>query len=817
MTRAPFGFGAALLASLVCDPAFAASPQLGGIAPRGAQRGTEAVVTFQGARLGDAAEVVAYYPGIAVKKFEPVQDNALKVTLAIAPDCRLGEHLFRVRTATGISDARTFWVGALPTVDEKEPNSEFDKPQAIPLNVTVHGNISGDDVDYFAVPCKKGQRLSAEIEGMRLATSFFDPYVAILDAKRFELATGDDAANTGQDGGCSVIVPADGTYIVQVRESAYSGNGPYRLHVGTFPRPTGVIPAGGKPGDEVELRFVGDPAGELRQKVKLPATTDPLFRVHAQTADGVHPAGFRFRLNDLPNTLESGANATPQAATPGVAPGAFHGVIAAAGETDYFKFPAKKGQVFEVHVYARGLGSPLDPVLHVGVVGGAYLGGNDDTRGPDSHLRVTVPVDGEVAVWVHDHLKKGGPDYFYRIEVTPIAAKTTTDIPRVDGNNVANQTRQAVVVPKGNRYATLVNVNRADWGGAAVVGFDQLPAGMSFAADNVDPGQGVVPVVFEATPDAATAGRLVDLRATPADPKVVAVSRVGLPVNFSIGLNNTPFHVHPTDRIAVAVADPAPYSIEVIEPKAPVVQNGSLNLRIVAKRADGFKGPITVVPLWTPPGMGIQGSATIPENATETVLTMNAAPNAAARTWKTAVLASADAGKGTVWVSSRLFAIEIAPPFVAFAQDRTAVEQGAATQVFGKVTINRPFDGEAVVKLLGLPAKAATADLKLTKDSKDLTFPVTTDKTTPAGKHRVFCQVIVKVNGEDVVHSVGGNELRVDVPLPPKVAVAPPKTTPNPTPNPNPTPTQPPKRLSRLEQLRLEQEEREKAAKEGKK
>lgn len=793
---------------------FAASPQLASITPRGAQRGTEAVVTFRGTHLDDAVEVLAYYPGIAVKKFEPVKDNSLKVTFTIAPDCRIGEHLFRVRTATGISDARTFWVGALPTVDEKEPNSEFDKPQTISLNVTVHGSISGDDVDYFAVPCKKGQRLAVEIEGMRLASSFFDPYVAILDSKRFELATGDDAANTGQDGGCSIIAPADGTYIVQVRESAYSGSGPYRLHVGTFPRPTGVIPAGGKPGEELELRFVGDPAGEFRQKVKLPTTPDTMFRVHAQNADGIHPAGFAIRVNDLPSIVESGSNKDAATATAGVAPGAFNGVISTDGETDFFKFPAKKGQIFEVHAHAREIGSPLDPVIHVGVLNGKYIAGNDDTRGPDSHLRFTVPADGEIALWIHDHLKKGGPDYFYRIEVTPVSAQTTTDIPRVDGNNVSNQTRQTIVVPKGNRYATLVNINRANWGGAATLGFDQLPAGVQFSADTLDPGQSVLPVVFDAKSDSTLSGMLVDLRANPTDAKVQAESKVGLPVFYSIGLNNTPFHTHPTNRVVVAVADPAPYSIEVIEPKAPVVQNGSLNLRIVAKRTDGFKGPITVVPLWRPPGVGIQGSVTIPENATEGVLSMNAAGNAAPRKWKTALLASADAGKGTVWVSSQLFSIEVAPPFVSFAQSRTAVEQGGSTQVYGKVTVNTPFDGEAVVKLLGLPAKATTPDQKLTKETKELTFPVTTDKTTPAGKHRVFCQVIVKVNGEEVAHSVGGNELRVDVPLPPKVTAKPPKTT---TPQPTPTPNQPPKRLSRLEQLRLEQEEREKAAKEGKK
>src|SRR3954451_16598876 len=91
---------------------FAASPSLNAIQPRGGQRGTEVVATLSGARLGDAQEVLVYYPGVSVKKLEPVNDTTLKVTFAIAADCRLGEHAFRVRTSGGVSDLRTFWVGA---------------------------------------------------------------------------------------------------------------------------------------------------------------------------------------------------------------------------------------------------------------------------------------------------------------------------------------------------------------------------------------------------------------------------------------------------------------------------------------------------------------------------------------------------------------------------------------------------------------------------------------------------------------------------------------------------------------------------------
>ena len=85
----------------------------------------------------------------------------------IAPDCRLGEHVAQVRTKSGISEYRTFFVGALSAIDEKEPNTLFDQPQAIEMNHTVHGVVQGEDVDYYQVDVKKGQRISAEVEGMR--------------------------------------------------------------------------------------------------------------------------------------------------------------------------------------------------------------------------------------------------------------------------------------------------------------------------------------------------------------------------------------------------------------------------------------------------------------------------------------------------------------------------------------------------------------------------------------------------------------------------------------------------------------------------
>ena len=190
-----------------------------------------------------------YSPGVEVTSLEP-SDKAVKVKVKVAPDCRLGEHVAQVRTATGISEYRTFFVGALPAVAEKEPNSQFDTPQEIAMNVTVQGVVTSEDVDYFVVDAKKGQRISVEVEGMRLGTTLFDPYIAILDSRRFVLASADDSPLVRQDGVCSVIAPEDGKYIIEARDSAYGGNGAsfYRLHIGHFPRPVAVYPPGGKGG-----------------------------------------------------------------------------------------------------------------------------------------------------------------------------------------------------------------------------------------------------------------------------------------------------------------------------------------------------------------------------------------------------------------------------------------------------------------------------------------------------------------------------------------------------------------------------------------
>ncbi len=793
---------ASLLIVVCATSAFAASPRLSIINPRGVQRGTEAVLTFSGSQLGDGQQILFYSPGLEVVKVETVDVNNCKATVKIAPDCRLGEHVAQVRTKTGISDYRTFYIGVLPQLDEKEPNSLFDQPQPITLNQTVVGSIGGEDVDYFIVEAKKGQRICAEVEAMRLGSALFDPYVAILDMKRFELSAADDTPLVNQDSVASIVAPEDGKYVIQIRETAYGGGSTYRLHVGTFPRPLAVYPAGGKLGEEIDAKFLGDPAGEFVQKFKLPTAHSKEFTgLFATAGTEIAPSPNPFRLFEHGNSLEVEPNNAVAQATPATLPNAFNGILQEPGDIDFFKFTATKGQVFEVECYGRRIRSAIDPVMVLYNAQGGGIVSNDDSRGPDSYFRVTIPADGEYLLSVTDHLQRGGPGFVYRVEFTGVVPSLQLSIPQVERYG---QYRRQVYVAKGNRFGTIINASRANFGGKLLLEPQGMPVGITIVAEPMAENLASMPVVFEAAADAPVNGALVDFIGRHADNPAIRGGFFNR-AEFIIGApGQSMYSWRDVDRLAVAVVDELPFKIDLVEPKVPLAQNGSIQLKVVATRKEGFKAPINLIFPFAPPGIGAAPSVTIPEGQNEALYPINAAGNAQIGKWRIFVLGSADIG-GAAFSSTQLGNLEISAPWVTFAMQRAAVDQGLPTEVVCKVEVTTPFEGNANVQLLALPNKVLSQPLQFTKDTKELVFKVTTEKSSPAGKHGIFGVVTITANGEPVTHNVGGAELRIDVPLPPKPNTPAPMPVPAvaaAAPTPMPVAAVAPKRLSRLEQLR---------------
>ncbi|MFN9717299.1 MAG: peptidase, partial [Planctomycetota bacterium] len=558
----------------------AADPNLSIILPRGAQRGTEQVFRFAGARLNDAEQILFYEPGFEVLEIKAADANNIDVKVRIAADCALGEHTAQVRTKSGVSEYRTFFVGALTAVEETEPNTDFASPQAIELNVTVSGIVQNEDVDYFVVNATKGQRISVEVEGMRFGQTLFDPYVAILNDKRFELSAVDDAPLLRQDAATSIIAPEDGKYIIEMRDSGYGGDGNcrYRLHVGTFPRPTAVYPSGGKAGESVEVTFFGDAAGPVKKSVALPGDGTLETTVFVDDAMGISPSGHVLRISPDPNALEVEPNNGFENATVVAAfPSSFNGILQEPGDVDMFKFTAKAGQVFEVECFGRRIRSPIDPVMNLYKANGEAITGNDDSRGPDSYFRWQVPADGEYVIRIADHLNRGGSEFTYRVEFQQVKPSLNVGIPRVARYS---QSRQQIYVPRGNRFGTLISAERLNFGGELTVDGVQLPPGITMVAPPMSANMNVVPVVFEAAPDAPLAGALVDFRMKATDPNLAVSGRFTNRADFVIAGPGQSLYVwKDVDRLPVAVLEELPFHLEIIQPNVPIVRDGQMMLR----------------------------------------------------------------------------------------------------------------------------------------------------------------------------------------------------------------------------------------------
>jgi hypothetical protein len=691
----------------------------------------------------------------------------------------LGEHPFRLRTASGISALRIFYVGPFATVAEQEPNNDRATAQVVAMNVTVEGSAATDDVDWYAVDALQGQRLSFEIEGARLGRTMFDPVLTVCDSSGRKLARTDDVPLLGHDGFVSLVVPAAGRYFVEVHDAAYAGTGHvYRLHVGDFPRPAVVTPQGGKAGETVAVRFLGDVRGELAREVILPARAGERYGV--EVADGVAaPSPNWFRVSDLPNAAALKTEPTP-AKAPKVAlavPFAFDGVLTTAGEAACFKFVAKKDDNLDFQVYARRLGSPLDSVLSVLDAKGKTLGSNDDAAGnPDSAVRVKIPEDGEYVVRVADQLGRGGPTFAYRVEIKPVKPAVVLSIP--DTARYDYETRKSLVVPRGNRFAVLINTTRDSCNGDLRVKFPGLPAGVSYQADDVPGSLSAVPVVFEAAADAPAAGGLlaptVEVVADEKGKVVAPEARYRHAVEWVRIQNDTVYVKSEVDQIAAAVADTVPFRVTVVEPKVPVVQNGEMELKVLVERDPGFEEPVTVRMLWNPPGITTLPDMVAAKGVNSLVYKLNAAAKAEVRKWKTAVVAGATVKGGTAYVSSALTTVEIGSPHVAGRIDLTKLERGGKGRMVCVLEQKEPFEGKAVATLVGLPAGVTAEPVEITKESKEAAFELTATDKSPVGTHRgLFCRVVVTRNEEPIPHLIAqGGVLRIDPPRGGQVAAA---------------------------------------------
>jgi hypothetical protein len=317
------------------------------------------------------------------------------------------------------------------------------------------------------------------------------------------------------------------------------------------------------------------------------------------------PTPVPVRVSNLSNIIEGGSQVALPAEASGPAtplPAAFNGILKKDKERDFYRFSAKKGQIFEFTVYGRALRSPIDSVLNIYDAKGNSIGTNDDNGVPDSYLRWTAPADAEFILGIRDHLERGAPLFAYRVEAVQASPRTKIYLPEMTINS--SQDRRAVVVPQGNRYATLVRVKREDWAGAIALDPLNLPANVQASAGVLDKTVDTVPMVFEAAPDAPLTQKLFTFSGAPAEPLEGAQPsfRVEHVVNVCENGNQRPFYTIKQYNLPIAVAAPIPARIDVQAPAAPAMRGSQFPLKVKLERTGEFKGQVEVTLLYAPPG-----------------------------------------------------------------------------------------------------------------------------------------------------------------------------------------------------------------------
>ncbi|MGQ9822098.1 MAG: hypothetical protein ACUVQK_09575 [Thermogutta sp.] len=359
----------------------------------------------------------------------------LIVEITVAPEVPQGTYLLRAVHPTAMSNPLRLQIGPWQEVLEQEPN-EGDTPHQITeaFPVVINGQILPGDVDRFRFSAKKGQRLTAVVFARELipyladaVPGWFQATLSLQTADGKELAYVDDY-RFHPDPVLSVEIPADGEYVLEIKDSVFRGREDfvYRMAVGNIPFVTTVEPAGLRQGATREFRLDG---WNLSQRtVEISAANLPPG-IHALAPTQMNGALGRvlFAVDPLPDVAEKEPNDAPAQAQTVPLETIVNGVIDRVGDRDLYTFSGKKGDEIVLEITARRLGSPVDSFLRLLSPNGEQVAAGDDwedkgvgwlTHHADSYVRAVLPQDGQYRVEVRDMQQGGGQDYIYRLRIS---------------------------------------------------------------------------------------------------------------------------------------------------------------------------------------------------------------------------------------------------------------------------------------------------------------------------------------------------------------------------------------------------------------
>lgn len=782
------------------------------VTPRATQRGTTVEVKIEGAFIKNASEVLFYRPGIKCTSIKPlpslptarrrgmggVYQDEIMCRFEVAPDCPVGLHPFRLRTPTELTTLSTFAVTALPIMNEGENKLDSNGTRQTATPVTLGTAVLGSlyerggqvaDVDFYRVSGKAGSRLSIEIDSVRLSEvnycgTEFDLKMRVLDDKGHELTRNDDNALHMQDPIISMLLPRDGDYFIEIKQGIYAFQSTekhcyYLAHFGAHSRPMAVYPAGGQAGKSLQVTLLGDPTGDISKAITLPAT-EGAFDFYDDM-----PAPLPMRVSRYDNVLEDSAAEETQVK---VLPAALNGIIDHPGDTDQFRIHAKKDERWRVRVFARALGTPLDPHIVIRRAGsdaieiesddatmverGFYARSIQDKAMMDPSIVWEPKENGDYLLTIDDERGLGDPLSVYRIEIEPLRDEVSTFIVAPLHDGVEGPRLNSIAIPQGNRWT--VNFNLGEGQGNRYKGeleliAKDLPKGVSMIAPRITTGTKQVQAQFIAEAGTSPQVALITLlvKATDGSPLVSHAQQGFAFLNQSGG---KALHSIAVDCYALAVTEAAPFTIDIVQPKIPLSQNCELSLAVKITRRAGFNEPVEFQCDWVPPGVQGDSTITIPAGQSDSVMHLHADPTAEPGNYKLAVTATTTggwdySGVGRTRVSTGFIDLIVDEPYVVLKGIPSAVRCGSTTQVEWNVEHKKPFEGEAEAILLGLPKGVSVLGIpKLKAGQAKLIFTITATNEVLLGQYKeLACELVINERGQKIrQRSDGKGILRVD-------------------------------------------------------
>ena len=216
-----------------------------------------------------------------------------------------------------------------------------------------------------------------------------------------------------------------------------------------------IFPPGGRAGTEFEITLTGtdlDDAKELlfdHAGLKASHIEGAKFKlsIDGSVPQGIHEvrASGRYGISTsavlvagtLPEIMEPATNHTRSTATVLTLPVTVNGT-AGADVSDFFRFPAAKGQSIRLDCAAQRIDSPLNATLSIRNAAGIEVCPVHASLDRDPVVDFTAPADGEYTVEIHDMAWRGTATSHYRLTLSSPAEAPSLAAPLPVAGTVAS-------------------------------------------------------------------------------------------------------------------------------------------------------------------------------------------------------------------------------------------------------------------------------------------------------------------------------------------------------------------------------------------